>query len=128
LDSKTFRKETISKTRIEKTMKLIMAVVQDKDAEGLLYRLTQKGFRATKMASTGGFLRQGNSTVFLGVEDEQVDEVIDLIRDCCKVREHYINPTPFSPAAPGSFIPYPMRVEIGGATIFVIPVDRLEKI
>jgi uncharacterized protein YaaQ len=57
-------------------MKLMIAIVQDKDAEALLSALTQMGYRATKMASTGGFLREGNSTVFLGVEDNRVEEVL----------------------------------------------------
>jgi len=109
-------------------VKLVMAVIQDKDVDNLLYRLTKKGHKATKMASTGGFLREGNSTIFLGVEDEKVDEVIEIIKGCCSLREHYINPAPYTSAAPGSFMPYPMRVEVGGATIFVIPIDRWERV
>jgi uncharacterized protein YaaQ len=109
-------------------MKLMIAIVQDKDAEALLSALTQMGYRATKMASTGGFLREGNSTVFLGVEDNRVEEVLSVIRDRCHRREHFINPAPYAPTAPGSYIPYPMKVEIGGATIFVMPIDSIERV
>lgn len=109
-------------------MKLVIAVVQDKDAETLLATLIQRGYRATKMASTGGFLREGNSTIFLGTEEEKVEEVIAIIRERCHMREQYINPAPYAPSAPGTYIPYPMKVEIGGATIFVVPIDRWERV
>jgi uncharacterized protein YaaQ len=109
-------------------VKLIIAVIQDKDAEGLLSALIAKGYRATKMASTGGFLREGNSTIFLGVEENVMEEVITIIQERCHQREHYINPAPYAPSAPGTYIPYPMKVEIGGATIFVLPIDRWERV
>ncbi len=109
-------------------MKLVISVVQDKDAGGLLTALMQKGYRATKMASTGGFLREGNSTIFLGIEEEKVEEVIAIIKERCHMREQYINPAPYAPSAPGTYIPYPMKVEIGGAMIFVIPIDRWERV
>lgn len=109
-------------------MKLIIVVIQDKDAEGLLSALTAKGYRATKMASTGGFLREGNSTIFLGVEEEAIEEVITIVREQCHQREQYINPAPYAPSAPGTYIPYPMKVEIGGAMIFVLPIDRWERV
>ncbi|MCX5975954.1 MAG: cyclic-di-AMP receptor [Coprothermobacterota bacterium] len=109
-------------------MKLLIVIVQDKDAEALLSTLTQKGYRATKMASTGGFLREGNSTIFLGVDDDKVEEILSVVRERCHKREHFINPAPYAPSAPGSYIPYPMKVEIGGATIFVAPIDYFERV
>ena len=54
-------------------MKLIIAIVQDEDAPGLIEDLTEEEYRVTKLASTGGFLKSGNTTLLRGVEDEQVE-------------------------------------------------------
>jgi uncharacterized protein YaaQ len=109
-------------------MKLIIAVIQDKDAPKLLESLVQKGFRATKLATTGGFLREGNSTLFIGTENEKVDEVMRIIEKVCQSREQLVTPlTPVGGPAE-SFVPFPVEVMIGGATIFVVDVERYEKI
>jgi uncharacterized protein YaaQ len=109
-------------------MKLIIAVIQDKDAPKLLENLVQKGFRATKLATTGGFLREGNSTLFIGTENEKVDEVMRIIEKVCQSREQLVTPlTPVGGPAE-SFVPFPVEVMIGGATIFVVDVERYEKI
>jgi len=109
-------------------MKLIVAVIQDKDAARLLEALVQKGFRATKLASTGGFLREGNTTLLIGTEAEKVDEVMKIIEKICQSREQLVTPlTPVGGPAE-SYVPYPVEVIIGGATIFVIDVERYEKI
>jgi len=108
-------------------VKLVVAVIQDKDAPRLLEGLTQAGFRATKLASTGGFLREGNTTLLVGVEDEQVERVVSLIRSTCRAREQLV--TPLSPMGgpADSYIPYPVEILVGGATVFVLNVDRFEK-
>jgi uncharacterized protein YaaQ len=61
-------------------MKLIIAIVRDRDADPVSRALTSKDFRVTLIASTGGFLRRGNSSLFVGVEDEKVDEALEVIR------------------------------------------------
>ncbi|HPP30935.1 MAG TPA: cyclic-di-AMP receptor, partial [Soehngenia sp.] len=68
-------------------MKLIIAIVQDQDAPSLIEELMDKDFRVTKLASTGGFLKSGNTTLLSGVEDEKVDEALKIIEDNCKTRE-----------------------------------------
>ncbi|MFZ5354223.1 MAG: cyclic-di-AMP receptor [Bacillota bacterium] len=108
-------------------MKLVIAVVQDEDVNELMSKLLHKKFSATKLASTGGFLREGNTTLFVGVEKEKVDDVIDIIKDVCKSRSQTLT-TPIPPTgSAGVFIPYPVEVTVGGATIFVIDIDRFEK-
>lgn len=108
-------------------MKLVVAVIQDKDAPRLLESLTKEGFRATKLASTGGFLREGNTTLLVGVEDEQVDRVVQLIKDTCRAREQLVTPlTPIGGPA-DSYIPYPVEILVGGATVFVLNVERFDK-
>lgn len=108
-------------------MKLVIAVVQDKDSHRLLNELTQAGFRATKLASTGGFLREGNTTLFVGVPDEQMERVVNLIKNSCRAREQLV--TPLSPMGgpADSYIPYPVEILVGGATVFVMDVERFEK-
>ncbi|WP_195576794.1 cyclic-di-AMP receptor [Paenibacillus sp. 1001270B_150601_E10] len=107
-------------------MKLIVAIVQDKDSNRLSHALVKAEYRATKLASTGGFLRAGNTTFMIGVDDEQVDDVLELIRTNCKVRDQLVTPvTPMS-GSTDSYIPLPVEVQVGGATVFVLPVDRFE--
>ncbi|MCF6459442.1 cyclic-di-AMP receptor [Clostridium sp. Cult3] len=108
-------------------MKLIIAIVQDQDVPSLMDDLTEKEFRVTKLASTGGFLRSGNTTLLLGVEDEKVDGVIGIIEDNCKTRE--ITTSLLTVSMPGdTYIPYPLEVKVGGATLFILDVERFVKI
>ena len=64
-------------------MKLIIAIVHDVDAGPVIERLITDGHRVTRVASTGGFLRRGNVTLLIGVEEQQVEPVIDILRDTC---------------------------------------------
>lgn len=64
-------------------MKLILAILRDEDMEPVSHGLIVEGFRVTRIASTGGFLRRGNSTLMIGVEDDMVDQAIDVLRQCC---------------------------------------------
>lgn len=109
-------------------MKLIIAIVQDSDAEDLLDILTESGFRVTKLATTGGFLKSGNTTLMIGVEEESVNKVISQIEEVCKTRDEIITtPSPVT-GSTGAYLPYPVEVEVGGATVFVVDVDKFIKI
>jgi uncharacterized protein YaaQ len=110
-------------------MKLIIAVVQDQDVPVVLDKLMDEKIRATKLASTGGFLKQGNTTLLIGVSENMVDIVIDIIRKACYSKEQMITPVvgDLSRSVP-DFIPQPVPIKIGGATIFVVDVDRFEKV
>lgn len=107
-------------------MKLIIAIVQDEDASRLISSLMNEGYSATKLATTGGFLRTGNVTVLIGVEDDKVDTAIGIIKDNSHSRKQMIAPS----AEPGlSFYPtMPIEVIVGGATIFVLNVEHFEKV
>ena len=108
-------------------MKLIVAIVQDKDSNRLSGELVKANFRATKLASTGGFLRAGNTTFMIGVDDNQIDPVMSVINKSCKVREQLVTPvTPMS-GTTDSYLPLPVEVQVGGATVFVLPVERFEQ-
>ena len=78
-------------------MKLVIAIVQDEDAIDVLDSLTDNDFRVTKLATTGGFLKAGNTTLMVGVEEEKIDQALDVIKEICKKRkETVIAPTPLS--------------------------------
>ena len=106
-------------------MKLVMAIVNNDDASVVSHHLTESGYFATKLATTGGFLKAGNTTFLIGTDDETVDDVIAIIQDYSKRREQIIPSTPAF--TPGMFGTVPLDVRVGGATIFVLPVERYEK-
>ncbi|HEY64265.1 MAG TPA: hypothetical protein G4O02_06800 [Caldilineae bacterium] len=108
-------------------MKLIMAIVNSDDSRGLIDRLLRRGFSATVISTTGGFLREGNATIFIGTEDHKVDECLRIIRESCHTRTQYVTPLP-PVMEPGELqIPTPVEVQVGGATVFVMNVERFEK-
>ncbi len=108
-------------------MQLIFAVVQDKDVSRLSDALVKASIRATKLASTGGFLRAGNTTFMIGVDDDRTEEVMTAIRKSCRAREQLV--TPLSPLGNQveSYVSYPVSVQVGGATVFVVRVERFEQ-
>ncbi|UOF91789.1 cyclic-di-AMP receptor [Fodinisporobacter ferrooxydans] len=108
-------------------MKLVIAVVQDKDSTRLQNRLVKTGIRATKLASTGGFLKSGNTTFLIGVAEERLDEVLDMIKESGRSREQMV--TPMSPMGNQieSYVPFPVSVQVGGATVFVLDVEQFEQ-
>ena len=102
-------------------MKLVITVVEDNDVAFLMETLIDKGYQATRLASTGGFLLQGNTTLLIGVQDGQVDPVIDIIKSTCAPRKKIIpQMTPELPTAIG----VPVEIEAGGAVVFVVEVDQ----
>lgn len=107
-----------------RAVKLIVAVVQDKDAPRLLGQLVKAGFKATRLSSTGGFLREGNTTILVGVEDDQVDTILETVRANCRAREQLVTPLTSSGGTIDSVVPYPVEVVVGGATVFVLGVER----
>ncbi|MBW7477369.1 cyclic-di-AMP receptor [Paenibacillus oenotherae] len=107
-------------------MKLVIAIVQDKDSNRLSNALVREGFRATKLASTGGFLRAGNTTFMIGIEDERVSDVMQVIKSNCKVRDQLVSPVSPMGSTTDSYIPFPVEVQVGGAAVFVVPVERFE--
>ncbi len=109
-------------------MKLILAVVQGKDADGLLAALLEKNYRVTQINSAGGFLQDRNATFLVGVEDHQVDAVLRIVRENCYTRTQYVNPL-LPIMEPGEFyMPNPVEVQVGGAAVFITDVVRYERI
>ena len=110
-------------------MKLIVAIVQDEDAGRLVSALMDKGFGVTKLATTGGFLRAGNTTLISGLEDERLDEALGIVEKICKSREQITaSAAPMNGGTGGVYVPYPIRVTVGGATVFVLEVSQFLKV
>ena len=109
-------------------MKLIVAIVQDEDAGRLVSALMDKGFGVTKLATTGGFLRAGNTTLISGVEDDKLQDALGVIENICKSREQITASTTPMGGAGGVYVPYPIRVTVGGATVFVLEVSQFLKV
>ncbi|MBR3494441.1 MAG: cyclic-di-AMP receptor [Clostridia bacterium] len=110
-------------------MKLVIAIVQDEDAARLVSSLMEEGFGVTKLATTGGFLRTGNTTLLTGVEDGKLDQVLHVIDRVCRSRKQMAaTPTPMGTMAGSAYTPYPIEVTVGGATVFVLTVDQFIKV
>ncbi|HZT41249.1 MAG TPA: cyclic-di-AMP receptor [Chthonomonadaceae bacterium] len=108
-------------------MKLVITVVHDRDKNKITEALLRSGFKFTKVASTGGFLREGNVTLLIGVESNELERLIQLISDSCKTREQFVNVLPPDAAPVGTFMPSPVKVLVGGAVCFVMDVERFER-
>lgn len=114
-----------NRERRELFVKLVITVVEDSDAAFLMEALVENGFQATKLASTGGFLLQGNTTLLIGVDDERLERVLEVIRSTCAPRKKIIPQiTPELPTAIG----VPIEIEAGGAIVFVIDVNQFWKL
>lgn len=111
-------------------MKLVLAITDDEDSADLIEALNENAFRVTKLATTGGFLKSGNTTLMIGVEEEKVDEVIDIIRKLCKKRKEVVVPSANINTGSDMMMQYPLKVEAetGGATIFVVDVDKFVRV
>lgn len=109
-------------------MKLVMAIIHDEDAYHVMDLLSEEGYSVTKLASTGGFLRSGNTTLIAGVENDKVDHITEIIEKTCKSRKQMTtaNATPLSNKE--GFIPYPIEVTLGGATVFVLDIESFKKV
>jgi uncharacterized protein YaaQ len=108
-------------------MKLLMSIVNSDDAQSLLDALLTGGYRATMISTTGGFLREGNATIFVGTEDEEVETVLEIIRQSCHTRTQYVSASPSFMDRGELFMPTAVEVQVGGATVFVLCVDRFER-
>lgn len=108
------------------TMKLIVAIINNDDCTDVLAELTRKGFGATRLSTSGGFLRAGNSTLLIGTEDDKVDDVIAAINEFSRKRTQMVSPSPSFMAE--GFISRAVEVTVGGATVFVLDVEKFLKL
>ena len=107
-------------------MKLIFAIVSNDDSNKVQSELTKNGFSITKLATTGGFLMAGNVTILIGVDEEKVQTVIDIIREHSHSSKQMIPTT--TEMSYGYYPSMPVEVVVGGATIFVVDIERFERV
>lgn len=116
-------------------MKLIVVIVQDQDVNRLMTNLSENRFQFTKIGSTGGFLREGNTTLLIGVGEKNEEEVLSIIKKNCQSRQrpdvmarhvlddvmarHMLDMEGDQPSEN-------ITVTVGGATVFVIKVEKSE--
>ncbi|MCL2629000.1 MAG: cyclic-di-AMP receptor [Oscillospiraceae bacterium] len=106
-------------------MKMILAVIDKDDTHAVMQHLVKEGFSITTLSTTGGFLKAGNTTILVGVDDEKTQDVIAIIKEHSKSRTRQIPLMPSSEM--GSISTMPVEVLVGGATIFVMNVEHFEK-
>ncbi|WP_459129247.1 cyclic-di-AMP receptor [Guggenheimella bovis] len=107
-------------------MKLLIIIVQDDDVHALTSTLTKNKFMITKLASSGGFLKRGNTTLIMGVEDDQVEQVKAIVQETSKSR---IEMMPSIPVIAQGVITAsePLEVRVGGAIFFQLDVEAFHK-
>ncbi len=108
-------------------MKLIIAIINNDDANAVMNGLTENGYSATRLSTSGGFLRAGNVTLLIGVEDRKVDEVTNIIGEHSSQRKK-ITPVNTTYIGESMLSSMPIQVTVGGATIFVLDVEQFYKI
>jgi len=94
--------------------KLIIAVIQNEVADAVVDALLEAEFRATRLASTGGFLRRGNTTLLIGADEDQVDLVLDLIRQHAR--------SGVAPVETGD------SAQAAAATVFVLDLEEYQRL
>ncbi len=107
-------------------MKLVLSIVKDDDVFNIMNKLSIAGYGVTKLASTGGFLKVGNTTLICGVSDEKVNDVIDIIKNEAHSKKQFTNGV--GQGAITDYMQPPLEVTISGATIFVLDVENFIKV
>ena len=107
-------------------MKMLLAIINYDDSQSVIAALTKEGFSVTRLATTGGFLKSGNVTVLIGLDESRLDDAFQIIRDHCRKRKQIVPTT--TELGMGFFPTMPVQVAVGGATVFVLGVERFEKL
>lgn len=108
-------------------MKLIIAIVNNDDSAIVSSSLTTAGFYTTKLSTTGGFLQAGNTTLLIGAEDNEVENVISVIKEHSSTRVKEV-PTSASFGRGISLADVKAKAHVSGATIFVLNVEGFVKL
>ena len=108
--------------------RLIIAIIQRRDLEELRQSLTAAGFSFTHVASYGGFLMESNDTLFIAVDGDKVEQVLGIIQQHCHSRTRYLSPISPMLETGGLFPPAPVEVQVGGAHVFILPIEDYRRI
>lgn len=108
-------------------MKLAVCIIHNRDKGRIIDELIRAGFKFTVIGSTGGFLREGNTTFLIGVQDGEIADLKTLIQANCQSREQLLNVAPFEANPTAAFAPSAVKVPVGGAVLFILPVEEFER-
>jgi len=110
-------------------VKLVLAIVNDEDGSRVMDELSKNGFMATKMCSSGGFLKVGNTTLLVGVDQTRVEQVLKIVEAKSRGRKQTVSSaiSPASSASDSMYMSYPVEISVGGATVFVVDVEQFQK-
>ena len=108
-------------------MKLLFAIVQDDDANKLMSALNKKGIQITKLSSTGGFLKSGNTTLITCIEDQRINEALSIIESKCKSRSAVARVSNNSESDMAIPMTTDVNVNVGGATVFITNIEDFRK-
>jgi len=108
--------------------KMCILVVSDSDANELMKRMVEAGFSATKIGSTGGFLRRGSVTILSGVAEPRLEPLLDIVREVCHARKEFVPVQTLPFLGDGGFTAEPVEVRVGGAIVFVLEISRFERL
>lgn len=101
-------------------MKLVVAIIHGDDAKSVVDALLQHEYRATRVNSSGGFLRKTNATLLVGVDEDAVDDVIALIRSHTKARSQV--------RADDSAAASDRKADVRGAVVFVVDIEGFTRL
>lgn len=108
--------------------KMCILVVADSDSNQLMKQMVEGGYSATKIGSTGGFLRRGSVTILSGVRDDQLEPLLDVVREVCHARKEFVPVQTLPFLGDGGFTSEPVEVRVGGAIVFVLDIERFERV
>ncbi|MGI6029229.1 MAG: cyclic-di-AMP receptor [Candidatus Heteroscillospira sp.] len=110
--------------------KLILAVLQEDDYDAVVTALNQEHFFVTRLSSSGGFLRRKNITIMIGVQDEEQEKVVSILKANASKRKQTIRKMPITLAGAHGLeagAAVPVEIDVGGVTVFTIPLDGIQK-
>lgn len=108
-------------------MKLVVSIVHNRDKNRLNEALLAEGFKFTIIGSSGGFLREGNTTYLIGIVEEELERLKQVIQANCEQREQLVNVSPYEAGPAGGILPTPVKVPVGGAVAFIMDVDEFAR-
>jgi uncharacterized protein YaaQ len=108
--------------------KMCILVVSDSDANELMKQMVEGGFSATKIGSTGGFLRRGSVTILSGVAEDQLDPLLEVVREVCHARKEFVPVQTLPFLGDGGFTSEPVEVRVGAAIAFILDIERFERV
>lgn len=106
-------------------MKLVVCIIHNRDKNRVTDKLIEAGFKFTIIGSTGGFLREGNTTFLIGIQEEERELLLQVIQENSSAREQIVNVGTME--APGGLMGSPVKVPVGGAVVFVMDVEQFVK-